>query len=113
MDDQINCQRCSNLRFVGLPEGVEGRSPETFLETWLIDTLRREKLSSTIVVECAHCVPMTPGPPYSPPRTFLVKLLNDRNLDTILQLTREVGHLSIQNSNVLDFSVSIQKEQSS
>lgn len=36
MDDQENCQCRSNLRFFGLPEGAEGRSPETFLENCLI-----------------------------------------------------------------------------
>lgn len=45
MDDKENLQRRSNpLRFVGLPESVEGRSSETFLETWLIDTLWHEQL---------------------------------------------------------------------
>lgn len=114
MDDQENRQRRSNLRFVGLPEGAEGRSPESFLESWLAEVLGRDKLSATFVVERAHRVPMTPGPLGSPPRTFIAKLLNYRDRDTILRLTREIGHISIQNSKVSvypDFSVNIQKER--
>lgn len=114
MDDQENRQRRSNLRFVGLPEGAEGRAPETFLENCLIDTFGREKFSSTFVIERAHRIPMTPGPPGSPPRTFIAKLLNFRDRDAVLRLTRELGHLTIQNAAISvypDFSITIQKER--
>lgn len=49
MDDQDN-------HFV-LPEGVNGHSPETFLENWLIDTFGHEKLTSIFVAEHAHRIP--------------------------------------------------------
>lgn len=68
----------------------------------------------TFGVEHAHRIPMTPGPPRSPPRTFIMKLLNYRDRNNILLLTRELGHLTIQNSNIsvfLDFSINIQKEK--
>lgn len=93
-------------------QGAEGRSPETFLEKCLIDTFGREKFSSTFVVERARRIPLTPGPPGSPPRTFIAKLLNFRDRDAVLQLTRELGHLTIQNATISvypDFSVNIQK----
>lgn len=66
------------------------------------------------MVECAHQIPMSPGPPDSTPRTFIAKLLNFRDRDTVLWLTRELGHLTIQNATVSvcpDFSVNIQRER--
>lgn len=78
------------MQFVGLPEGTEGRSPEILLENWLIDTFGREQISATFVVDRAHWIPMTPGPPGSPPRTFIAKLLNSKDRDSILRLRREL-----------------------
>ncbi|KAJ1124363.1 hypothetical protein NDU88_002824 [Pleurodeles waltl] len=45
MEDTERRARRSNLRFVGLPVGVEGRAPEAFLEDWIRTTLPRAKRS--------------------------------------------------------------------
>lgn len=50
------------------------------------------------------------GPPGSPPRTFIAKLMNYRNRDNNLHLTGELGHLTTQNTNIPDFYINIQKE---
>lgn len=110
MDDQEDLQRRSNLRFVGLPEGAEGRSPETFLEAWLINIFGREKLSSTFVVELAHRISMTLGPPGYPLRTFIAKILNYRDWDSILAVP--IGPPLNPKSVYPDFTITIQKERS-
>lgn len=41
-DDLKNSMRRNNLRFIGLPEGVEGANPATFLEELFITAYGRE-----------------------------------------------------------------------
>lgn len=114
LDDQENHQCCSNLRFVGLPEGAEGKSPESFLKDRIVNTFSCEKFSYMFEVEQAHGILSTPEPPVTSPRTFIVKLLNFQDRDAILCLRRDTGHLLNQNVKVFvypDFSIAVQKEQ--
>lgn len=53
-DDMENRLRRSNLRSIGLPEGVEGTDPSSFLEQLLCTTYGKEAFSPTFVVERAH-----------------------------------------------------------
>lgn len=70
--------------------------------------------SSTFVVERAHHLAAKPPPAGAPPRTFIAKLLNYRDRDTILHLTRERGNIPVGNVTVAvfpDFSAEVQKKR--
>lgn len=113
-DEMENRLRRCNLRFVGLPEKAEGTDPPTFLENLLIQTFGREAFSSTFVVERAHRLAARPPLAGAPPRTFIAKLLNYRDRDTILRLTREKGNIPFGNVTVAvypDFSAEVQKKR--
>lgn len=114
LDDQENRLRRCNLRFVGLPERAEGSSPETFLENLLISTFGRDQFSVMFAVERAHRILPKPPPPGAPPRTFIAKLLNYRDRDVVLRLTREKGPILHDNAQISvypDFSVEVQKKR--
>lgn len=49
-DEMKNRLRRCNLRFIGLPEGAEGKDPSTFLEQLLITAYGREAFSATLAV---------------------------------------------------------------
>lgn len=113
-DEMENRLRRCNLRFVGLPEKSEGADPPTFLENLLIKTFGREAFSSTFVVERAHRLAARPPPARAPLRTFIAKLLNYRDRDTVLRLTRERGNIPLRNVTVAvypDFSAEVQKKR--
>lgn len=114
LDDQENRLRRCNLRFIGLPEGAEGSAPEVFLENLLTSTYGRNQFSAMFAVERAHRILPKPPPPGAPPRTFIAKLLNYRDRDVILRLTRDKGPISLGNAQLSvypDFSVEIQKKR--
>lgn len=74
--------RC-NLRFIGLPEGAEGREPTMFLEK-LLFTYSCKAFSPTFAIERAHRMRARPPPPGAHPRTFIAKLLNYKDCDAAL-----------------------------
>lgn len=85
-------RRC-NLRFIGLPEGTEGKDPTTFLEMLLTTTYGREAFSVTLAVERTHRMSARPPPPGAPPCTFIAKFLNYKDRDVALRLAREKGNI--------------------
>lgn len=113
-DDMENRLRRCNLRFVGLPEGEEGADPPSFLEKLLISTFGRAEFSTSFVVERAHRLASKPPPQGAPPRTFIAKLLNYRDRDAVLRLTRLKGNIPFNNGEVKvfpDFSAEVQKKR--
>lgn len=113
-DDLENRIRRCNLRFIGLPEGVEGRDPTEFLETLLCDTYGRAAFSSTFTVERAHRMSGRPPPVGAPPRTFIAKFLNYRDRDNILCLSCEKGNIPFGNKMIAvfpDFSAEVQRKR--
>lgn len=52
----------NNLRFIGFPEGGEGKNPEDFLENWFKLIVETDHLSSLFAIERAQMVPMCPLP---------------------------------------------------
>lgn len=111
-EDAENRNRRNNLRIVGLPEGAEGGDPTSFIEGLLRDLLPEARWSSYFTVERAHRIPPKPGPPGSPPRTFILCLLNFRDRDEVLRASRNVGELKFQNTKLMifpDYSVETQK----
>lgn len=113
-DDMENRLRRCNLRFIGLPEGSEGPDPPSFLENLLINTFGRTEFSTSFVVERAHRLAAKPPPPGAPPRTFIAKLLNFRDRDAVLRLTRLKGNIPFKNTEIKvfpDFSADVQKKR--
>lgn len=79
--------RRSNLRLVGLQEGEEGDDACTFLESWIPETLGLAALRSKLTLERAHRVGQR-REPNAPPRTVIMKFLNDRDKVTVLRAAR-------------------------
>ncbi len=79
--------RRSNLRLVNLPEKVEGEDACAFLETWIPKALGIASPSPKLVLERAHCVVQRSNP-NAPPRTLIMKFLNDRDKTTVLKAIR-------------------------
>lgn len=100
VDDLENRLRRNNLRLVGLPERVEGADPVSFLESWFTQEFGKDCLSPCFVLERAHRVPGRPLPAGNPPRTMVIRLLNYRDRDAILQAARIKGSLKINNASV-------------
>lgn len=79
--------RKSNLRLVNLPEGAEGNDACSFLETWTPEVLGLTSSNSKPILERAHRV----GPrndPSVPPRTLIMKFMNDRDKMRVLNAVR-------------------------
>lgn len=72
------------LRFLGFPEGSEGKRPEEFLLTWLNQTFGEESFSHLFSIERAHWVPLWAPPPERFPRPLLAWFLYFRDKETIL-----------------------------
>lgn len=115
-EDAENRSRRNNLRIVGLPEGVEGRSPALFIEELLRSLLPAAQLSPHFAVERAHRVPSRPGPEGAPPRTFILRLLNYRDRDELLRAARAAGTLPYHNGKLLlfpDYTIETQRQRRS
>lgn len=113
-DDMENRLRRCNIRLIGLPKGAEGSDPSDFLEQLLIKTYGRDAFSPTFVVERAHRKSGRPPPQGTPPRTFITKLLNYRDRDAVLGLSREKGNIPLANARVAifpDFSAEVQRRR--
>lgn len=66
------------------------------------------------MVERAHRLAAKPPPQGAPPRTFIAKMLNFRDRDAILRLTRTKGNIPFQNVEIKvfpDFSAEVQKKR--
>lgn len=112
-DDLENRSHRCNLRFIGLPERIEGKDPAEYLENLLIITYGREAFSVVFAVERAHRIPAKPPPTGAPPRTLIAKFLNFKDRDKIMRLTREKGNIRLENVAVyLDFSIEVQRKRS-
>lgn len=114
LGDLEDRMRRNNLRFIGFPEGIEGKEPEIFLENWLKATMGPDTFSLMFAIERAHRVPMRPLPPGSPPRPLLAKLLHFRDKETVLRTARNMQELKYNGSRVSifpDYSAATQKQR--
>lgn len=87
LEDLEARSRRSNLRLVNLPEGAEGNDACSFLETWIPEALGLASPNTKPILERAHRV----GPrsdPSAPPRTLIMKFLNDRDKTRVLNAVR-------------------------
>lgn len=113
-EDAENRSRRNNVRILGLPERVEGSTPEQFVEQLMKEVLAPIVFSPSFVVERAHRVPTRPLPPGAPPRPFILKLLNYRDRDLILSAARRKGDIAYENSKLSfypDFTSEVQKKR--
>lgn len=111
-DEMENRLRRCNLRFIGLPEGEEGAEPPPFLEQLLCTTYGKEAFPTTFVVELAQCMSLVSASP----RTFIAKLINYRDRDTILRQSREKGNIPYGKKIIVvfpDFSAEVQRRHKS
>ena len=116
IEDQENMSRRNNLRFVNVPETIEGRDMITFVEQQLIPTLfGRENFPTAPVVERAHRTPTHLNSPRSHhPRPILIKLLNFQDKMKIMRLAREKESLSWKGTTISvypDFSPGLVKKR--
>ncbi|KAE8580012.1 hypothetical protein XENTR_v10024271 [Xenopus tropicalis] len=114
LDDYENRQRRNNVRLVGLPERTEGADPVAFAEGWLKNSLPSASFSQFYAVERAHRVPDRSPPPGGPPRPFLIRLLNFRDRDAILQAVRQSPDIMVDGKKVSvfpDFSAELQRQR--
>lgn len=85
---------------MGLPEHAQGFNTTEFADTWLWEIIGKDHISMTFSVERAHRVPARPVPLGSPPRPFLVRLLNNHNRDLILPRVRLQKEVSFNGTKV-------------
>ena len=115
MEDLEGRSRRSNIRVIGIPEGVRGDMMD-YLEEWLQTEVAPEGLSRFFAIERAHRVPARRPPPGQPPRVVIAKILHFRDRDLILRMARKHGPYTIENSKVSifpDYTLSVQKQQAS
>lgn len=104
--------RRNNLRFIGFPEGTEGKNPEEFLLSWLKQVFGPESFSHLFAIERAHRVPLRAPPPGRYPRPMLARLLYFRDKETILRKARNLPELMHNNISIFpDFSAATQKQR--
>uniref|UniRef100_H3AT17 L1 transposable element RRM domain-containing protein n=1 Tax=Latimeria chalumnae TaxID=7897 RepID=H3AT17_LATCH len=102
-DDLENRTRRSNLRLIGLPEGIEGKDPILFLEKLLVEVLGETTFPGRVEVERAHRV-LRPRPKEGEqPRIIIFKLLRFPDKMRILRRARELGQLTYQNQKIFFF----------
>uniref|UniRef100_H3AU28 L1 transposable element RRM domain-containing protein n=1 Tax=Latimeria chalumnae TaxID=7897 RepID=H3AU28_LATCH len=102
-DDLENRVRCSNLRIVGLPEGIEGRDPISFIEKLLVEVLGEETFPGRVEIERAHRA-LRPHPKEGErPRIIIFKLLRFPDKIRILRRARELGQLTFKNQKIFFF----------
>ena len=84
-EDAEGRSRRNNVRFLGIPEGLEKPNVDLFLEKWLSEEILEGKILRFFSIERSHRMPGRPPPPGSPARPILAKFLNYRDRDLILR----------------------------
>uniref|UniRef100_H3BGA4 L1 transposable element RRM domain-containing protein n=1 Tax=Latimeria chalumnae TaxID=7897 RepID=H3BGA4_LATCH len=96
-DDLENRARRSNLRIVGLSEGVEGKDPVAFVEKFLVEVLGETTFPGRVEIERAHRA-LRPRPKEGEkPRIIIFKVLRFQDKVRILCRAREKGQLTYLN----------------
>lgn len=98
----------------GLAEGSEGDHLVEFAETFFKTLLNLTEISPRYAVERAHRVPTGRYTAEAPPRPFLVRFLNYRDLDCILSEACKCPNLPYEHTMVHfypDFSAELQKKR--
>lgn len=91
IDDLENRSRRDNIRIVGLGEGIEGRQPLQFFESWLRKVLGFQAKGGRVKIDRAHRAGGIQTD--NRPRPVVIKLHNFSDEQKILQAAREKGQL--------------------
>uniref|UniRef100_H3A933 L1 transposable element RRM domain-containing protein n=1 Tax=Latimeria chalumnae TaxID=7897 RepID=H3A933_LATCH len=102
-DDLENRARRSNLRIIGLPEGIEGKDPSLFMEKLLVEVLGENTFPGRVEIERAHHA-LRPCPKEGERLQIMIfKLLRFPDKMRILHRARELGQLTYQNHKIFFF----------
>lgn len=93
----------NKLRFISFPEGVEGKVPESFMETGFRSVMPSDSLLPLFAIERAHRVPFRPLPSGMPPRPILLKRLHYFNKGAILWSARSLGDITYNDNSISIF----------
>ena len=108
--------RRSNIRVIGMTEGMEGTNMIRYLDDWIRREVAGEELSPFFAFERAHRVPGRRPQPGLPARAIVAKLLHYQDRDTILQKARTNGPYAVGNVKVSifpDYTFNVQKQRAS
>lgn len=99
--DLENRSRRQNLRFVGVPEGVEAGNPIRFIKDLLLELFGADDLGdSSMIVDRAHRT-LAPKPkPGERPRAIIARFHYYSDKEKILKLSRNKGRLYYKGSPV-------------
>lgn len=114
-EDAEGRNRRNNIRVIGLPERSEGTKAAEFMEDWFKTVVAPHGLSPFFCIERAHRVPTGPPRPGASPRPLIVRILNYRDRDFLLQRARELGLIQFENHKISlypDYTASVQKQRS-
>lgn len=114
VEDAEGRNRRNNIRVIGLQERSEGTNAATFMEEWLREHVAGEDLSPYFCVERAHRIPTGRPKPGANPRPLILKILNYRDRDILLQKARDKGTILFENQRVSlypDYTVAVQKQR--
>ena len=114
LDDLENRSRRCNLRLVNLPEKAEWTDAANFLEKWLTDVFGASTFPSPVIIERAHRIGRLQAKPQQYPRILIMKFLNFRDRQRVIQAAREMGIVKFQEHKVMffpDFSVAVRKQR--
>uniref|UniRef100_H3AC33 L1 transposable element RRM domain-containing protein n=1 Tax=Latimeria chalumnae TaxID=7897 RepID=H3AC33_LATCH len=101
--DLENRARRSNLRIVGIPEGVEGRDPVSFIEKFLPTILGEDTFPDKMEVEQAYQVFGAKPKTGERPLAFIIKLLRFSDKERAMRKVRDLGQLTWNNSKIFLF----------
>ncbi|KAJ1204973.1 hypothetical protein NDU88_000408 [Pleurodeles waltl] len=90
--------RRNNIGIVGIPESTNTGRMEQFVDRLLFKLFGEDAFSRLLIVERAHRTLMARPPPGAPPRPIVTRLLNYRDTDTTLRLSRERQPLKFEGS---------------
>lgn len=100
LDDMENRSRRDNIRVLNLKEGVEGKRPIDFFETWLPTVLKLEASPGNkrrIKIDRAH---RSLGPRGARPRPVIIRLHNSRDKLKIMAAVRATQDLEYEGQRI-------------
>lgn len=89
LNDLEGRSRRLNLKFVGITEGEERGRPSVFISDLITELFGRDNFNKPVKVDRAHRALLPKPSEGQRPRTIIARILNDRDKDLILRLSRE------------------------
>ncbi|KAK7907598.1 hypothetical protein WMY93_016210 [Mugilogobius chulae] len=103
VEDLENRTRRNNLRVIGLPEGLEGRTAVPFMSQFFVDVLRDESFINPPELERAHRALRPKPAEQEKPRPVIVCFLRFQDKERVLAISRKKGQLSYDGHKVYIF----------